>query len=365
MEKISKRDEIQKLVSFNIIKNKFNTLIDIAPRVGKSKICIESFNSLINKSILVTAPYNSILESWKNEITKWSNNNSYYTFINQRSLDNTDLNLYDYIICDEVHTLSLNQKYLLQPFKDKILGITGSLAEDTKWELYNELNLKLSFTYSIEEAIEDGIISDYMIYLHPIQLDSKNKYYKVKIKKQEIVMTELDAYNFYTKEFEKYKNLSYQSPFYSNVKMNYAGKRADFIYNSNSKIAAVNNYLNTINEKCLIFTARTKIADLLCEDSFHSKSNPDSLNNFIENKIDKLSVVDCVSMGITFPNLKLAILQQLKSSEELAIQKILRTMNLEDEKTASIHIFYYKNTVDEQWCLKALNKFNKEKIIKV
>lgn len=77
MEKISKRDEIQKLASFNIIKNKFNTLIDIAPRVGKSKICIESFNTLTNKSILVTAPYNSILESWKNEISKWSNNNSY------------------------------------------------------------------------------------------------------------------------------------------------------------------------------------------------------------------------------------------------------------------------------------------------
>lgn len=60
--------------------------------------------------------------------------------------------------------------------------------------------------------------------------------------------------------------------------------------------------------------------------------------------------------------MKTAIFHQLTSSQEETVQKVLRTMNMEDGKTAKIYIFAYKNTVDEDWVKKALSMFDKNKI---
>lgn len=57
--------------------------------------------------------------------------------------------------------------------------------------------------------------------------------------------------------------------------------------------------------------------------------------------------------------MKVGVFHQLQSSEELAIQKVLRFMNLEDGQTAHIYIFAYRNSVDEDWVSKAIKPFNK------
>jgi hypothetical protein len=57
----------------------------------------------------------------------------------------------------------------------------------------------------------------------------------------------------------------------------------------------------------------------------------------------------------------------MKSSEESAIQKVMRMCNMEDDSIAQIYITYYANTVDEEWVKKALIGLdpNKIKIVKV
>jgi hypothetical protein len=68
------------------------------------------------------------------------------------------------------------------------------------------------------------------------------------------------------------------------------------------------------------------------------------------------------NMGITFPNLKVGIFHQMKSSEESAIQKVMRMCNMEDDAIAQIFITYYANTVDEEWIKKALEGLDPDKI---
>ena len=101
------RNKIQSDAVKSIIDNNYQGIIDVAPRVGKSKIAIDSIKKLKKQKILITAPYNSILDSWQEEFRKWKvAKTKRPEVINQRSLEKVDISKYDLIISDEIHTLS-------------------------------------------------------------------------------------------------------------------------------------------------------------------------------------------------------------------------------------------------------------------
>jgi hypothetical protein len=70
-------------------------------------------------------------------------------------------------------------------------------------------------------------------------------------------------------------------------------------------------------------------------------------------------------MGVTITELKVAVFNQLKSEENLAIQQAMRVMNMEGGKKATIYIVYLKGTQDEVWMLSALQGFDPSKIKKI
>jgi len=67
-------------------------------------------------------------------------------------------------------------------------------------------------------------------------------------------------------------------------------------------------------------------------------------------------------MGVTIPNLKTAIFNQIKSGENMAVQQAMRAMNMEGGKKATIYVVYLKETQDEVWVKSALKGFEKDKI---
>jgi len=141
----------------------------------------------------------------------------------------------------------------------------------------------------------------------------------------------------------------------------WARKRADLIYTSTSKINKAKNLLASLG-RTLVFTTRIDTAEQFC-DAYHSKSTENNLENFINQNINKLAVVNLGGMGITFPNLKTILFHQLQSNEELAIQKALRACNLDNlNNTAIIYICVYKNTIDESWMHNAISGFNSSKV---
>jgi superfamily II DNA or RNA helicase len=361
-EKLKKRIEIQKKAVKEIASSNFRGIVDVAPRVGKSKIGIDAMKELKknkNKKVLITAPFNPILESWQGEFRKWEFD-FHGDIINQRSLDKVNMSDYALIISDEIHTLSEYQRHLLKG--KKVLGFSGSISKKTKKILEEELFIRPIYTYTIAQAIKDKIISDYQIKVISCNLDTKQKYIEVNTKKSKFKTTEWNNYQYLDSQFNKFKAMAWSNPRLNNVKMQMASKRADFIYNSRTKLEACKRLVESMDERCLVFTARTNVADSFGINSYHSKSTTDTLSMLCNKDIDKLAVCEMTSMGVTVPDLKVGILHQLKSSEENAIQKILRMCNWEDGEIAKIYIFQYANTQDEVWVNKALEPFDQSKI---
>lgn len=262
-----------------IINHHHSGILDLAPRSGKTKIAIDAVRDF-EGNILVIYPYNIIGDNWTEEMKRW--NSRPLVLSNQRSIPDEK---FDLIIADEIHSLSENQIKKLKG--NKILGLTGSLSASCAKLLKQELGLDVIFEYSIEQAINDGVISNYIIHVVRVPLDSKDRYVKVK----DFHTTELKNYEYLTAQFEKFREDD-------RLKMIMAGKRARALYSYQSKINATKQF---IKDRCLVFTVLHTAANQLCEHQYHSKSKGDELERFINGEIDQLAVCNMVSMGKLLP----------------------------------------------------------------
>lgn len=342
-------------------------IILVSPRVGKSKILIDSIKDKKDWNIVISSPFDTIRENWGKEWLKWNTShivNKNISSICHRSLEKIPEGL-DLLVIDEVQTLSTKQIQVIKNKKPKrVLGLTGTLNKDTMFSLDYHLKLKVIYEYSIDQAIIDGIIANFEIVIVECDFDDTVKDVLSGTKKKSSWVTEKGHYDFLTKQFEKFRILSWNKPEMESLKMKYAGDRSRFIYESKSKVEIAKKIIKK-SKRCLIFTGLQKIADTICNHSFHSKSEDNNLDKFISGEIDQLAVIDMVNMGITIPNLKVAVLHQLKSNSEMSLQKILRMCNLEDDLIATIYITVYKDSVDSKWTDKALETVHPSKIKRI
>ena len=357
---MNKREQIQTEASNSIVDNRFRGIIEVAPRVGKTKITIDALNTVEKDiNVLITAPKKEIFKSWKEEMKKWNlrgNINVEYLWSNSIK---KNTKAYHLIIADEIHDYNLKVVSLLakeQLKGTRILALTGTLDADTQYLLESSLKLEVLYSYSVKEAIEDKIIADYDIYCIGCELDNIDKYIQAGNVQKPFMQTEAEAYEYWNSRYQVAKNQQRWSDLRFPM-----SKRVEIIYNSKTKLNIASHLVNDV-DRCIVFSGRQNIADQIGEGSFHSKSDKQNLADFIQGSIDKLSVISMVSMGITIPNLKVAIFNQLKSGENLAIQQAMRAMNMEGGKKATIFIVYIKNTQDEIWMQSAIKGFEKSKI---
>jgi superfamily II DNA or RNA helicase len=357
------REKIQTAATDAIIANKFKGIIEVAPRVGKSKIVIDALNTVeANLKVLITAPRKEIFESWKKEFEIWGlRENISIDFLWSNSLKKNTV-AYNLIICDEVHAYNLNVLSLLtieQAKGTRILSITGTLDGNTQYLLETMLKQEVLYTYTVAEAIEDQIVADYEIICVGCNLDSTLSYVQAGNAEKPFTQTELAAYTYWNDAYQKAKARQQ----WSSLRF-LMSKRLDVIYNSRTKLEATKKILS-LQDRAISFSGRQEIADQLGDESFHSKADKTALDRFKAGKINKLSVVSMVSMGVTITDLKVAVFNQLKSEENLAIQQAMRVMNMEGGKKATIYIVYLKGTQDEVWMLSALQGFDPNKIKKI
>lgn len=360
---MDKRKKIQTLGTKSIIDNKFKGILFVAPRVGKCKIVIDALNtkSMVSRdiSILVLAPKKEIFKGWETDIKKWNLHDGFeIEYVWSNSLKKIDKK-YDLIIADEIHEYNLKVLELLALHKAKgsrILGLTGTLDSDSKYSIQEIVGISPIYTYTVDEAITDKIVADYRIYCVECDLDDKDKYVEAGSEEKPFMQTEAEAYKYWNNKY----NTAVSNMRYSQMRFPMM-RRKNIIYNSKTKINLTKKIVANI-DRCLIFTGFQKIADSIGDASFHSKSSKDTLEQLKLGAINKCSVVSMVSMGVTIPNLKVTVFNQLKSGENTAVQQAMRAMNLDGNKIATIIIVYLKNTRDEIWMKSALKGFNSNKI---
>lgn len=359
----TKREQVQREACDEICKADWTGIVNISPRVGKSKILIDSIR---NKtwSIVISSPYRAIQESWEKEIDRWALGYK-PLIICSRSLEHIPSDI-DLLVVDEVQTLSENQILVIKNKKPKrILGLTGTLSDDTADNLYAKLGLASIFDYSIDRAIMDGIISNFEIIIVECAFDHTQNSVLSGTKKKPFMTTEYSHFKYVHENFEKYKRLAWGDAHFQRLKDIYMMKRFNFIYTAKSKLDVAKRIIDK-QERCIVFTARTEQASYLTTHTHHSKNKKENnLEKFINGEVDKLGVVEMINMGVTIPNLKCAVVHQMKSSSEMSLQKILRACNLEDDKVARIYVTVYKDTVDEKWMEEAFVGVDKTRIKRI
>ena len=325
------------------------SMICLSVGLGKSKLAINRIEAVrkLNKNakILFTGAREIYYENFKEELKKWSCQIDNIDMICNKSIHNY-IKHYDLIIYDECHKetdILYNNLQLLIKINPEveILGLTGTPPYKTNpiFEM-----LPVSYTYLIEDAVDEKILNDFEII----------------ILKTTMTKTNLSLYNYYYKSYISENTSAKFSPALSRLKM--------FLNNIDEKVEVLNKILNKYkNEKTLVYAGSIKQSKLINYPAIHSELNKSErkmlYDNFYHCKTGILVNVGMLKESVSIPNLKLSVVLGIDSSSSSKEQILGRVERLDVNETAKLIFIVLKDTVEEKWVLNGFEKFkNKIKV---
>lgn len=335
--------------------NRFS-ILNLCPRSGKTRIAIfalQTYNN--NLSVLIVYPDNKIRKSWETEFLIMGYDNKNITFTTYLSLHKYKDNRYDVVILDEIHLMSENQIIACQELlklNHCIMGLTGTLARETRALLMTSLGLRVIAEYSIEQAIKEGVIADYEISVVTVPLDTRMKVYNGKTEKQKF-----DNLSWVIDKFQRER----KETFFLRL------QRMRIIQNSVAKRQKTVSLLKEYDQqRVLVFCGIIKIADSLGIPSYHSKSSEKNIfEDFVKGNIKHMAVCKIGASGITFTPLNRVIINYFSSSSEDFTQRVMRCTSMEydnPDKKALISIISSNEKIELDWLKKAILSFERSKI---
>ena len=334
-------------------------ILYLCPRFGKIRTSINILKEFPkDASVLIAYPDNKIKQSWLDDFEALGYENDNVSFTTHLSLKKYVNKLFDIIIIDEIHLLSGAQIDVCQELltdNKKVLGLTGTLAKDTKNVLSDYLAMRVVAEYPLEKAIEEGIIVDYQITVvtTPLDIIAKQNYGGKE-------RTEKQQFDNYTWVINKM-----QSEYRDTMFLRLARMR--LIQSSLAKTNLTKKLISKHqDERMLIFCGVTKVADGLGIPSYHSKSSEKQMfEDFAEGKGNHMAVVKIGNTGVTYKPLNRVVINYFDSNSENLAQKIQRCTAMEynnPEKNAQIYIISSNEQVELKWLQKALEFFDRSKI---
>lgn len=359
---MSKRDQIQEEALNIALMNRRCTLA-ISMGVGKTYIGLQYIQHFMNIlgpiRVLVAAPKVSIFQSWLDDAVKFkldlgvlhSIKFTTYLSLPKQTQD------YDIVILDEVHSLRESHDEWLSQFEGRILGLTGTPPrhQDSEKGKMVSKYCPVMHKYITNSAVEDGILNDYRIHVHYLNLNTSNTV-PIETKKMKFFTSERKNYDYWTERVEAAQGQK-QKQIASVMRM-----RALMGFATKEQYAA--RLMNHVTGKTIVFCNTHEQADKLCKDSYHSGNvhSNENLRRFKEDEINQLSCVAQLNEGVTIPDLRVGIILHAFGNERKSNQRIGRLLRLNPNDTADIHVLCYRNTVDEKWVDSALQDLDPEKI---
>jgi superfamily II DNA or RNA helicase len=353
------KDEIQ-LEALAATDGKQRCSVVLGTGVGKTLVGLNHMdrNTTPLMKCLVVAPKKSIFTSWKDDAEKFDKQ-----YLIGRMVFSTYLSLkkhnpadYDVLYLDESHSLLDSHRDFLQNFRGKILGLTGTPPKHKNSEkgMLSQEFCPTVFTFKADDAIENGILNDYQIVVHKINLGT-SKTYQVSMKGKSFMTSEEQNYIYWSRRIDLGTGNMHM--------LRVMRMKAMMEYPSKERYAKI--LFNSINSKCILFANTQDQADRLCDYSYHSNNSKsdENLEKFKSGKILKLSTVLQLNEGVNISNLKQGIIMHAYGNERKAAQRIGRLLRLNPDDKAIIHILCYMNTIDEKWVKEALDNFDQTKIL--
>jgi superfamily II DNA or RNA helicase len=365
----TKKSEIQDEALQTWINNQCKGSLAMATGAGKSRCAILAVKYLIETlnikkpNICLIVPTEVLRDvTWNDEFTKWKVKR-YYKFLDRYcyvSINKIENKKYDLIILDELQNLTENSaKFFSQNVCDRVIGLSATPPSDEIKKVLVKLHCPVVYEYSLDEAVENGVVSPYKINLVEVQLDNIDKYIKAGTKANPFMTTEYNHYQYLCKQILRLKFAGKQQ-----AAMFAQLNRQRFIGNLKSKteIAKLikNKYIK--DDRALIFCHSIAQAEEMCQHSFHSKSKGNSLEDLRNKKINQLSCVKALNEGQNIPDLDSAIIIQVNSVERNVIQQMGRIVRWRPDHEAVIWILIAVNTQDETWWNKCSENIDKTRI---
>jgi superfamily II DNA or RNA helicase len=352
------REDIQ-LEALAATDEKIRCSVVLGTGVGKTLVGLSHMdrNTTPLMKCLIVAPKKSIFTSWKDDAEKF--NKQYLVgrmvFTTYLSLKKHNPADYDVLYLDESHSLLPSHRPFLENFKGKILGLTGTPPKYKQSErgLLFQAYCPVVYTFKADDAIENGILNDYQIIVHKINLGT-SKNYQVVMKGKSFMTSEEQNYTYWSRRIDLGSGNMHM--------LRVMRMKAMMEYPTKERYAKI--LFNSINSKCILFANTQDQADRLCDYSYHSKNqkSDENLEKFKNGKILKLSTVLQLNEGVNIPNLKQGIIMHAYGNERKASQRIGRLLRLNPDDKAIVHILCFVDTIDEKWVKEALENFDQSKI---
>ena len=352
------KTEIQENIINTIIENNCRGIVLSSVRSGKTRILLKTIERYFkdkNPKVLVLYPNIDIKLSWEKEceIIDYFPDITYCTFASMSKIIDEK---WDIVIIDEAHLLGEeNQLPLAGKLAENtkhIVFVSGTYNKDTLSDIKFYTKLDLIVNYPTSEAIKDGIVSDFTVYVHKYELNNSKLIQFGKVKKWN--STEKKECNRLGNRILK---LSGQQKMFASL------ERMRFINSCNSLIEKVNKWISqNKNERFILFSSDEKTGLKYNLPMFNSKSKDDSvLKDFQSGKINQLCLLKKASAGVTFPNLQNILITAINSNGENLEQMIGRSL-LDDTDHSHIHIFVSTEDFQNKWLNKSLELIPKNKI---
>jgi hypothetical protein len=328
---------------------------NLAMRFGKCKTTIDLLQRLFEYdcTVLIAYPDNKLKQTWIDECKLWGYDNPNITHVNFSSLSKHEEDCFDFFIIDEFHSASDNENTICHFIMDNCkytLGLSGTISDDTK----SQWDLEEIASYTTNQGIQDGILADYKITVHMVNLDNTVK----TIDKKGKARTEKQRYDGYTWVIDKLKKEG------ANF-MHLALSRNRLSLTSLGKINHVKKLLGKLSDKrVLVFTGQTAAADNLGIPSYHSKSKDESAYLGFQNKQhNHLALAAMGKVGVTYRELDSVILLNFTYNAEESSQILNRAIKLDYQgKVADLHIICLNEKAEIKKIKESLSMLDQSKI---
>ena len=354
------KTEIQETIINTIIGHNCRGIILSSVRSGKTRILLNSIKKQSKRKdikVLLLYPNIDIKKSWENEcdLIGYHPDITYCTFA---SIGKVKQFGWDFVIFDEAHLLGEENQLPIAgeiaKSNDYVMFASGTYNNDTLSDIMMYTGMDLIVNYSTDEAIKDGIVSDYTIYIHKFKLDNLKKVEYGRVKKW--TSTE-------QKECNRLTNRVMLST--GQQKMFASLERMRFINSCQSLIDAVNKWIAKNEDKrFILFSSDEKTGLRYNLPMFNSKSKDDTiLKQFQQGEINQLCLLKKASAGVTFPNLENILVTAINSNGENLEQMIGRSLLKDCDNSSNIHIFVSSETFQLKWLSNSLQNIDKSKIV--
>lgn len=357
------KDQLQQQ-ALDAIGDQSFVAVEIGTGGGKTALGLKHMVKQLTSSstFLVVASRTSIFVEWKKEIARLELDFllDHIKFSTYRSLPKQSYD-YDWVYLDECHSLKYSHAIWLDSYQNssgKVLGLTGTYPirkGSEKFQMCNTYCPKI-FTFSVDEGIDVGLLNDYKIFVHLLQLDNRTNVTKKSRSGKTWKTSELKDYHGLTKAMDNAMSMK--------AKQQLAIIRMKAMQDYPTKFNYTKYILQQVPYKVLVFANTKEQADRLCKHTYYSnnKNSEKNLELFSQDLIKELACVDQLSEGKTIPNLKCGIIMHSYSNERKAAQKIGRFLRLNPNDKAIIHILCYENSIDLMWVRNALKNYDQSKI---